>query len=204
MYERMLCLDSTNNLPLGLITLHQLMRRNHILKLEHLLNKDLELPTPQLLQRILNNHIPQLPLIPLITTPQRTPFIPHPLPQEIRNIHGPLNLNTPQKRQIHNPPIQRRSLQIILEIPSPDIIHDNINPAPIRSLTQFPRPVLRAVIEPRRRAQLVHAKGDFLVRARGHVDCGCTGRLGELDPGDGDGRCAGVPENAVSGLEGPD
>lgn len=177
-------LDSTNNLALGLITLHQLVRLNDILKLKHLLNKDLKLPTPQLLQRILNNRIPQLPLIPLIPTPQRTPLIPHSLPQEIRNIHPSLNLNTPQKRQVHNPPIQRRRLQVILEIPSPDIIHNDIDAAPIRSFTEFLRPILRAVIKPSCRTELVHAKGDFLVRARGDVDCGRTGGLCELDPGD--------------------
>ena len=52
--------------------------------------------------------------------------------------------------------------------------------------------------------QLLDTKRDLLVRARGHIDRGRVIGLRELDPGDGDGGGAGVPENGFAGGEAAD
>jgi len=64
-------------------------------------------------------------------------------------------------------------------------------------------PVLGAVVEAPRRAQTL-AEGDLVVRAGGGEDGARAGGEGQLDPGYGDGRGAGVEEDAVAGAEAAD
>ena len=49
--------------------------------------------------------------------------------------------------------------------------------------------------------QLLHTKTNLLVRARSNKDLRRIIRFGKLDPGDGDGRGARVPEDRFPGLE---
>lgn len=52
--------------------------------------------------------------------------------------------------------------------------------------------------------QLLDTELDLFVRACGHVDRARVIGLRELDPGDGDGGGAGVPEDGFAGGEGAD
>jgi hypothetical protein len=138
------------------------MRLHHILKRKNLLDEHLERPIAESWQRIFNNHIPQLPLIVLIATSERAPLKSHSFPQERRNINRPLGFDSTHERQVHNPPIHCRNSQVILEISSADVINDDVDALVVGSLEDLVGPVLRAVVEAGRCAELFDAELDLL------------------------------------------
>jgi hypothetical protein len=162
------------------------MRRNNLLKRKHLLDKHLERPIAKLGQRMLNQRIPQLPLILHIPTPQGTPLNPKPLIQQRPNIHSIRQLTTPHKTQKHHASIPRRNVQVTLEIRRPDKVNGEVHARAVGKLLEFAGPVVRLVVEGLGDAEFFFEEVDFLLRAGGGVDGGCAFGFGELDAGDGD------------------
>lgn len=154
--------NDTNNLPLRLITLHQLMRLHNLLKRQNPINKDLKRPIAKPGTSMFDQLIPQLLLIALIATPQRTPLKPHPLPKERANIHPSRERGTSHNSKTDNAAIQRRRVQIPLEVSSANEVDDQINALSVRGLENLRRPVLCFVVESRCCAQFAHAEVDLL------------------------------------------
>ena len=85
---------------------------------------------------------------------------------------------------MHDAPVRRDGVEVLLEIRLSNEIDDDVDPAALGGGQHFLRPVLRLVVEPGRGAEGVGAKGEFLWRARGDIDSGGAGYEGELNAGD--------------------
>jgi hypothetical protein len=135
---------------------------------------------------MLNQRIPQLPLILQIPTTQRTPLHPHPLKQQRRNIHSIRQLASTHQPQQHDASIPRRNVQVTLEIGRADKVDGEIDAGAGGELGDFGGPVVGFVVEGFCDAELFFEEVDFLLRAGCGVDRGGAGGLGELDAADGD------------------
>jgi hypothetical protein len=162
------------------------MRLHNILKPKNLLNKHLKRPITKLRQSMLNQRIPQLPLILHIPTAQRTPLHPYPLKQQRRNIHSIRQLTATHQPQKHDASIPRRNVQVTLEIGRADKVDGEIDAGAVGVLGNFGGPVVGFVVEGFCDAELFFEEVDFFLGACCCVDCGGAGGFGELDAGDGD------------------
>lgn len=162
------------------------MRFHNLLKRKNLLHKHLKRPIAKLRQRMLNQRIPQFPLILHIPTAQRTSLYPHPLKQQRRNIHSIRQLASTHEPQEHDASIPRRNVQVTLEIGRANKVDGKIDAGAVGDLGDFGGPVVGFVVEGLGDAELFFEEVDFLLRAGCGVDCGGAFGFGELDAGDGD------------------
>ena len=73
-----------------------------------------------------------------------------------------------------------------------------INSLSVSNREDLLSPVLRLVVEPCAGTKGIDAKIDFLLAAGRDVYLACLGESGELNTGDGNAACAGVPQDALA------
>src|ERR1700761_5707985 len=99
------------------------MRFLYLFPREHLFDKDLERLILELGQRMLDQLIPQSPLVLFVSTPQAASLKPDPLSHKRAQIwlrSSRLQLASTQGRQIDNPPISRGSVEVLRKRVRPD------------------------------------------------------------------------------------
>ena len=172
----------------------------NVLHLEDLLHNDLETPIHEPWQGMINQLIPQSPLVILISSPQRASLNPDPFPQDAADVRVTLDHNSAQIPQQDNTRISARSIQILVKIRRADKVNDDVDPLPVRRFEQSFRPVALPIVEPLRRPQAL-AEINLLLRTRRHVDRTRLLRLAQLYPRDAHTARARMPQDALPTLK---
>lgn len=170
-----------------------------VFHLVDLLDEDLERAIDEFGQRMLDQLIPQSPLVRLVAAPQATALVPKSFAEEAADVDGLLDHIPPHESQADEVTVERGGLEVLVEIPGADEIDNQVDPLAVRVLEQFLRPVARLVIKPLGRADRL-AEVDLLLAARRDIDCTGAVGFGELDTRNRDAAGAGVPQHAHARL----
>lgn len=178
------------------------MRLLDVLELEDLLDRDLERAVLELRQRMVNQLIPQLALVVLVPAAQTATLEPNPLLDKVAQIRSSRRNRTTQRRQIHDPAVSRRRLQIPGKVAGADEVDDDVHTLAVRVLEHLllPMPIAFLVAEPLIGPETL-AKVDLLAAAGGDEHLAGAVGLAELDAGDADGAGARVPQHRIPRLE---
>ena len=174
-----LLIDSTYQLPSINIRFHPFMRSRYLRPRKHLIDNGPDLTARQMMHDLLDEDIPQLPLIRRIPRPQRRSQHPDALVQQRAQVEA-VDLAPAHRRHEHDPGILRRGRRVAVPVVPPDQVDDEVDaPAGGFALHGFGE-VFGAVVDRDVRAQGA-AEGALLVAAGCGEDFGRAAFFGDLN-----------------------
>lgn len=155
--------NGADKLALGLVALHKLVRFHNLFPVKDFLNVDFEAAVLELWQRMLDQLIPQLALVVLVSASEGAALEMDSLPDKGADVLTTLELSTTHDSKVDDAAIHGGSAKVLVKVWSANEVDDDVYTFTVCLLKELLGPVALLSVECSSRAELVDAKVTFVI-----------------------------------------